>query len=174
MILAASLMLVVVVMAGREVITASTQMSLAFFPSAMATGAFICSGVGAWGATAVGRPILHIGLTIMAAGTVVLWLSLRPAHQTVGTLSLIPRISPEPREHPAWGRRTPRLTGLRPHASAPSPKLITERDRLPDGKTRGQPPFCTQSLACWGVVCTALNRHYVASGSAAWQRGQAW
>src|SRR5215469_16380835 len=36
MILAASLMLVVVVMAGRVVITASTQMSSAFFPPAMA------------------------------------------------------------------------------------------------------------------------------------------
>ena len=35
------------------------------------------SGVGAWAATAVGRPILHVGLMIMAAGSVVLWLSLR-------------------------------------------------------------------------------------------------
>ena len=61
--------------------------------AAMATGAFIGSGVGAWAATAVGRPILHIGLAIMAVGTIVLWLSLHAAHETVGTLSLIPGLA---------------------------------------------------------------------------------
>ena len=58
--------------------------------AAMATGAFIGSGVGAWAATAVGRPILHIGLTIMAAGTLVLYLSLHAVRATVGTFTLIP------------------------------------------------------------------------------------
>jgi EmrB/QacA subfamily drug resistance transporter len=73
------------------------QIGLGFTPihaslllAAMATGAFIGSGVGAWAATAVGRPILHIGLTIMAAGTLVLYLSLHAVRATVGTFTLIP------------------------------------------------------------------------------------
>jgi EmrB/QacA subfamily drug resistance transporter len=73
------------------------QIGLGFTPihaslllAAMATGAFIGSGVGAWAATAVGRPILHIGLAIMAAGTVVLYLSLHAVRETVGTVTLIP------------------------------------------------------------------------------------
>jgi hypothetical protein len=61
--------------------------------AAMATGAFIGSGVGAWAATAVGRPILHIGLAIMAAGTVLLYLSLHAVHQTVGVLTLTPGLA---------------------------------------------------------------------------------
>jgi EmrB/QacA subfamily drug resistance transporter len=73
------------------------QIGLGFTPihaslllAAMATGAFIGSGVGAWAATAVGRPILHIGLAIMAAGTLVLYLSLHAVRETVGTFTLIP------------------------------------------------------------------------------------
>ena len=73
------------------------QIGLGFTPihaslllAAMATGAFIGSGVGAWAATAVGRPILHIGLAIMAAGTLVLFLSLHAVRATVGTFTLIP------------------------------------------------------------------------------------
>jgi len=58
--------------------------------AAMAAGAFIGSGVGAWAATAVGRPILHIGLAIMAAGTLVLYLSLSSVSGAVGALDLVP------------------------------------------------------------------------------------
>ena len=63
---------------------ASTAMHASLYLAAMAVGAFFGSGVGAWAATAVGRPILHVGLTIMAAGTAVLWLSLRSADGEVG------------------------------------------------------------------------------------------
>ena len=76
------------------------QIGLGFTPihaslllAAMATGAFIGSGVGAWAATAVGRPILHIGLTIMAAGTLVLYLSLHAVRETVGSFTLIPGLA---------------------------------------------------------------------------------
>lgn len=61
--------------------------------AAMAAGAFAGSGVGAWAATAVGRPILHTGLTIMAIGTLVLYLSLHAVHQIPGALSLIPGLA---------------------------------------------------------------------------------
>jgi EmrB/QacA subfamily drug resistance transporter len=61
--------------------------------AAMAAGAFLGSGVGAWAATAVGRPILHIGLTIMAVGTLVLYLSLHAVHGPVGALQLIPGLA---------------------------------------------------------------------------------
>ena len=70
-----------------------TPLHASFLLAAMAVGAFIGSGVGAWAATAVGRPILHIGLTIMAIGTLVLYLSLHAVHGTVGTLSLIPGLA---------------------------------------------------------------------------------
>jgi EmrB/QacA subfamily drug resistance transporter len=61
--------------------------------AAMAAGAFLGSGVGAWAATAVGRPILHIGLAIMAAGTATLYLSLHAVHGQVGALALIPGLA---------------------------------------------------------------------------------
>ena len=54
-----------------------TAMHASLYLAAMAVGAFFGSGVGAWAATAVGRPILHVGLTIMAAGTLLLYRSLR-------------------------------------------------------------------------------------------------
>ena len=76
------------------------QIGLGFTPihaslllAAMAAGAFIGSGVGAWAATAVGRPILHIGLAIMAAGTLVLYVSLHAVRETVGTFTLIPGLA---------------------------------------------------------------------------------
>ena len=56
----------------------------------MAVGAVVGSGVGAWAATAVGRPILHVGLTIMAAGVVVLLVSLHDAGATPGFGALAP------------------------------------------------------------------------------------
>ncbi|HEX5294820.1 MAG TPA: MFS transporter [Streptosporangiaceae bacterium] len=61
--------------------------------AAMAAGAFLGSGVGAWAATAVGRPILHIGLVIMATGTLVLYLSLHAVSGPVGALQLIPGLA---------------------------------------------------------------------------------
>src|SRR5258708_12738566 len=73
------------------------QIGLGFTPvhaslllAAMAAGAFAGSGVGAWAATAVGRPILHTGLTILAIGTLVLYLPLHPAHYPPPTLPLLP------------------------------------------------------------------------------------
>jgi MFS family permease len=42
-----------------------TPMGAALYLAALAVGAFFGSGVGAWAATAVGRPTLHIGLAIM-------------------------------------------------------------------------------------------------------------
>jgi EmrB/QacA subfamily drug resistance transporter len=67
-----------------------TPIHAALYLAAMAVGAFVGSGVGAWAATAVGRPILHVGLTIMAAGSVVLYLSLRASDGDVGMLTLAP------------------------------------------------------------------------------------
>ena len=70
-----------------------TPIHASFLLAAMAAGAFAGSGVGAWAATAVGRPILHIGLSIMAIGAVVLDLSLHAVHAVVGPLALIPGLA---------------------------------------------------------------------------------
>ena len=45
-----------------------TPMSAGLYLSSLAVGSFFGAGVGAWATTAVGRPILHVGLTIMAVG----------------------------------------------------------------------------------------------------------
>jgi MFS family permease len=60
------------------------------FLAALAVGSFFGAGVGAWAATAVGRPILHVGLAIMAVGSLVLWASLRAADGAVGVGDLAP------------------------------------------------------------------------------------
>lgn len=72
---------------GLSAFTASLYLS------GLAVGAFLGSGVGAWAATAVGRPILHVGLTIMAAGTVVLYVSLRSVDGSVGFWNLAPGLT---------------------------------------------------------------------------------
>ena len=56
----------------------------------MAVGAFFGAGVGAWAAIAIGRPILHLGLSLMAVGTLVLYLSLRSVDGSVGVGTLGP------------------------------------------------------------------------------------
>ena len=58
-------------------------------------GAFFGSGVGAWAATAVGRPILHVGLAIMVVGVVVELLCLHAvsAGATVGAGTVIPGLA---------------------------------------------------------------------------------
>ena len=73
------------------------QLGLGFSPLkaallqvALSVGAFLGSGVGAWAATAVGRPILHVGLAIMAVGTLVLFFCLRGSGGDVGWLTLTP------------------------------------------------------------------------------------
>ncbi|WP_445256749.1 MFS transporter [Nocardioides aurantiacus] len=75
------------------------QLGLGFGPmraslylAALAVGAFVGSGVGAWAASAVGRPILHLGLTLMMTGCGVLWLSLHAlvASDPVGVARLAP------------------------------------------------------------------------------------
>jgi MFS family permease len=71
-----------------------TPIHASFLLAAVAVGAFVGSGVGAWAATAVGRPILHIGLVIMAIGTLVLLLSLHAVHGgPVGALDLVPGLA---------------------------------------------------------------------------------
>jgi EmrB/QacA subfamily drug resistance transporter len=67
-----------------------SAMHASLYLAAMAVGAFVGSGVGAWAATAVGRPILHIGLTIMAAGALLLCASMRAVDGSVGIGTLAP------------------------------------------------------------------------------------
>jgi EmrB/QacA subfamily drug resistance transporter len=67
-----------------------SPMKASLYSAALAVGAFLGSGVGAWAATAVGRPILHAGLAIMAIGTAVLYFSLRAVDGGVGLGVLAP------------------------------------------------------------------------------------
>jgi EmrB/QacA subfamily drug resistance transporter len=67
-----------------------SAMKASLYLAGLAVGAFFGSGIGAWAMTAVGRPILHIGLTIMAAGTLVLYFSL---HGAVGAMDLVPGLA---------------------------------------------------------------------------------
>ncbi len=70
-----------------------TPMKAALYLAGLAIGAFFGSGVGAWATTAVGRPILHVGLVIMAAGTFLLYASIHGsggADHGVGWLQLVP------------------------------------------------------------------------------------
>ena len=66
-----------------------TPMKAALYLAGFAVGAFFGSGIGAWATTAVGRPILHVGLAIMAVGTFVLYASVRGATE-IGWLQLVP------------------------------------------------------------------------------------
>jgi MFS family permease len=66
-----------------------TPMKAALYLAGFAVGAFVGSGVGAWATTAVGRPILHVGLAIMGVGTFVLYASVRGAAD-IGWLQLVP------------------------------------------------------------------------------------
>jgi EmrB/QacA subfamily drug resistance transporter len=70
-----------------------SAMQAGLYLAAVAVGAFLGSGVGAWAATAVGRPILHVGLALMAAGTTVLYLALRAVDGGVGVLVLAPGLA---------------------------------------------------------------------------------
>lgn len=56
----------------------------------LAVGAFVGAGVGAWAVSAVGRPILHVGLSVMALATGVLWASLSASEGVVGFWTLAP------------------------------------------------------------------------------------
>lgn len=67
-----------------------TAMHAALYLVAMSVGAVVGSGVGAWAATAVGRPILHIGLTIMAGGVGVLLVSIEDSGAMPGAGALLP------------------------------------------------------------------------------------
>jgi EmrB/QacA subfamily drug resistance transporter len=71
-----------------------SPMKASLYLAALAVGAFFGAGVGAWAATAVGRPILHVGLTLMAVGTGVLYLSLRAVENgAVGFGQLAPGLA---------------------------------------------------------------------------------
>lgn len=59
---------------------------------AMAIGTFFGAGVGAWATTAVGRPILHVGLTVMAIGTATLLFALERA-STIGAWQMTPGLA---------------------------------------------------------------------------------
>lgn len=73
-----------------QIVLGRSPMTASLYGVAIAVGAFLGSGVGAWATSAIGRPILHVGLTIMAAGTVTLYLCLRAAQHGVGALQLVP------------------------------------------------------------------------------------
>ena len=65
-------------------------MKAALYLTAMAVGACVGSGVGAWAATAVGRPILHVGLSIMAVGVTTMLVSVHLAGTASGSAALVP------------------------------------------------------------------------------------
>jgi EmrB/QacA subfamily drug resistance transporter len=69
-----------------------TPMAASLLLAASAVGAFLGTGVGAWAATAVGRPILHIGLSIMAVATAFLLIALHGVGRAseVGPVDLVP------------------------------------------------------------------------------------
>jgi len=67
-----------------------SPMTASLYSAALAVGAFLGSGIGAWAASAVGRPILHIGLVIMGVGTAVLYFSLRAVDGGVGVGVIAP------------------------------------------------------------------------------------
>ncbi len=71
-----------------------TAMRASLFMAAMAVGAFLGSGIGAVAVGKVGRPILHLGLAIMAIGSVILLFvlaSLEPG-RAPGFLTLAPAL----------------------------------------------------------------------------------
>lgn len=70
-----------------------SAMKASLYLAGLAVGAFFGSGVGAWAMNAVGRPILHVGLSIMAAGTFVLYLSIHSVSGTVSFWSLAPGLT---------------------------------------------------------------------------------
>jgi hypothetical protein len=69
-----------------------TAMKASLFLSALAVGAFFGSGIGAVAMVKVGRPILHIGLAIMAVGITGFWASLGASDGTPGYLDLAPSL----------------------------------------------------------------------------------
>ncbi|NHA68113.1 MFS transporter [Phycicoccus flavus] len=60
--------------------------------SSLAVGSLVGAGVGSWAAQRVGRPVLHVGTTTMAAGCLVLWFSLRGSAE-VGVAALSPGLA---------------------------------------------------------------------------------
>lgn len=69
-----------------------SPLAASLYLTAMAVGTFGGAGVGAWATTAVGRPILHVGLAVMAVGTSILYVVLRTA-DTVGFWRLAPGLA---------------------------------------------------------------------------------
>ncbi len=67
-----------------------TAIHASLLMSGLAVGAFLGSGVGAWAATAIGRPILHVGLFIMAGGILLVLHSLPQVGHLLGTWDLVP------------------------------------------------------------------------------------
>ena len=70
-----------------------SPMKASLYLAGLAVGAFFGSGIGAWAMTAVGRPILHVGLGIMAVGVTVLYVSLRTVAGPVGLWHLAPGLT---------------------------------------------------------------------------------
>lgn len=70
-----------------------TPMRASLYLAASAVGAFLGSGVGAWAATAVGRPILHVGLSLAAAGAALLLVSVHLSAPVPGAGALLPGLA---------------------------------------------------------------------------------
>ena len=70
-----------------------TPMHAALFLAALSIGATVGSGVGAWATTAIGRPILHVGLTVMTVGVLVLLVALPATSGTPGAGTLLPGLA---------------------------------------------------------------------------------
>jgi EmrB/QacA subfamily drug resistance transporter len=70
-----------------------SALKASLYLAGLAVGAFLGSGIGAWAMNAVGRPILHIGLMIMAAGTALLYVTMRSVSGGVGFWDLAPGLT---------------------------------------------------------------------------------
>lgn len=67
-----------------------TALHASLYLMTMSIGTMLGAGIGSWAATAVGRPILHAGLAVMAAGTVVLLVALHGSGPVPGFWTLTP------------------------------------------------------------------------------------
>ena len=136
-----------------------TPMKAALYLAGFAVGAFFGSGVGAWATTAVGRPILHVGLAIMAVGTAVLYaLAARRERHRLGPAG------------PGHGRlRARHGDDLRPAVQHHHGRDRGPRGRLGLGPARVVP--AARRLARGGRAGDAVLRHHPARGRRSRRRG---
>lgn len=67
-----------------------TPMGTSHYLAALAVGSFVGAGIGAWAVDNVGRPILHIGLVVMAIGAGLLLWSVQHSGGSIGAWQLVP------------------------------------------------------------------------------------